>query len=76
MTTDDDFIKLAHFAKKVAGTFKALAEQIGAPSHASVQMWSHRGVPHKYRMTLLELYGAAYESFKKREKEERISVKN
>lgn len=54
---NNEFHLLFMFAKRKAGSFRELAEQVGAPSIASVQMWAYNNVPHKYRMKLLELYG-------------------
>jgi hypothetical protein len=65
--TNNEFHLLFLFAKNKAGTFKALAEQVGAPSIASVQMWAYNGVPHKYRIKMLELFE---EEFKKTQEEQ------
>jgi len=61
-----EFHLLFMYAKRKAGSFRALAEQVGAPSIASVQMWAYNGVPHKYRIKMLELFE---EEFKKTQEE-------
>lgn len=59
---NNEFNLLFMYAKRKAGSFRALAEQVGAPSIASVQMWAYNNVPHKYRMKLLELYGTEFKA--------------
>jgi len=57
---NNEFHLLFMFAKRKAGSFRELAEQVGAPSFSSVQMWAYNGVPHKYRIKLIELFGAEF----------------
>lgn len=59
---NNEFHLLFMYAKRKAGSFRALAEQVGAPSFASVQMWAYNGVPHKYRMKLIELFGDEFKA--------------
>jgi hypothetical protein len=61
MMKDDTYYSiLLEFARQKAGSYKAVAEALGAPSGPAVQGWRVNGVAHKWRPILDKKFGAAF----------------
>lgn len=61
MMKDDTYYSiLLDFARQKAGSYKAVAQALGAPSGPAVQGWRVNGVAHKWRPMLDKKFGAGF----------------
>lgn len=61
MIKDDTYYSiLLEFARQKAGSYRAVAQALGAPSGPAVQGWRVNGVAHKWRPMLDKKFGAGF----------------
>jgi hypothetical protein len=61
MIKDDTYyLILLEFSRQKAGSYKAVAQALGAPSGPAVQGWRVNGVAYKWRPILDKKFGPAF----------------
>ena len=61
MKKDDQyFAQVLAFARESLGSYKAVAQALGATSGQAVEAWTRNGVAHKWRPVLDKKFGPAF----------------
>jgi hypothetical protein len=63
--TDQYYTSLLAYARSICGSYRVVAEKLGASSGPQVEAWTRNGVAYKWRPILDDKFGLAFRKLSK-----------